>query len=373
MLRGRVLLQCGSLVSSYGEGKLLFLIRFVLVTDLNGHMSEHFVLVRSWLTPEERPDCGSHVGGPFSRVGPRLPSPQGDVASSSNGPHVDAAPTPRPVPGQLNLQLVPQSLRDQVSVLWQQVQDEPDGKLHAADIFCGRGNLTAAFRAFGMACACMDRATSPDTDDVLTDIGKGKLLQMVVNLAPGGVLWLAPECKSWIWLSRRTSKRCSENADGDTSVTSVAEANAVARLLADVCRTCYALGVQYVIENPRSSVLFTYPPIEAMLRATDARSVAVDLGRAGATSPKPLVLWGTACWLDRLAGTIRRRPALSQPRRLTEATGRFVNGKKTDLEHSAAYPRVFGTIVARAHAHSINHTLKDEREEEAVVVQIDSD
>ena len=291
--------------------------------------------------------------------------------------YVDASetfvPVARPVPGQLNIHMVPEMIRDVVFHMVTHLEDEGDDKLQAAEIFAGDANLTAAFRAFGMSCASMDKATNPDTDDVLSDVGKGRLLYTVVKLAPGGLPWLAPPCSSWVWMSRRTSKRSSQDIEGDTTNESVAQANSIARLLAEVCQTCYALGVPYIIEQPRTSLLFTYPPMEAMLRSTRARRVAVDLGKAGATSQKPLALWGTAPWLERLAGIVRRRPALSQPRRLTEKKGRFVNGKKIALGRSAAYPRVFGTIVARLHAESIGHQVEGDMEETQVVVHIDSD
>ncbi len=186
-------------------------------------------------------------------------------------------------------------------------------------------------------------------------------------------MWLAPPCSSWIWLSRKTTKRCAENVEGDTTVASVAEANDMARLLADVCRSCHALRVHYVIEQPQTSLLFIHPALATALQETRAERVAVNLGQCGASSQKPLALWGTAPWLQRLAGVVRRRSMVSHPRRLTERRGAHVNGKKSDLGASAAYPRVFCCIVARLHASSIGFPLEEEDHDAAVVAQVDSD
>ena len=51
MLGGRLLLQCGPCCRSHGRGEPLFMLRHVLVSDAIGHLGEHYVVCRSWLTP----------------------------------------------------------------------------------------------------------------------------------------------------------------------------------------------------------------------------------------------------------------------------------------------------------------------------------
>lgn len=110
--------------------------------------------------------------------------------------------------------------------------------------------------------------------------------------------------------------------------------------------TCSALGVFYVVEQPLSSMLQFYPAINAALRATGARSISLLLYKFGATTQKPLKLWGTAPWLPCL-GEIAKGINAPQPTATlaTTAMGR-VTGKKGALVESASYPHAFCQIVA---------------------------
>eukprot|EP00959_Pyramimonas_sp_CCMP1952_P337077 7058520-Pyramimonas_sp.AAC.1 len=47
----------------------------------------------------------------------------------------------------------------------------------------------------------------------------------VLELVVGGLFWLAPECKTWINMSRGHTRRDDDNMDGDIRRRGVVEAN----------------------------------------------------------------------------------------------------------------------------------------------------
>ena len=53
----------------------------------------------------------------------------------------------------------------------------------------------------------------------------------VLELAVAGLFWLAPECKTWINMSRGHTYRSEDNIDGNTSRRDVGEANFIAVLV----------------------------------------------------------------------------------------------------------------------------------------------
>ena len=61
-----------------------------------------------------------------------------------------------------------------------------------------------------------------------------------------------------------------------------------------------------VLENPKGSRLFQFPPIQAALEAINARAVHTHLGSFGMAIPKPITLWGTASFLPSLRRDLPR-------------------------------------------------------------------
>ena len=161
--------------------------------------------------------------------------------------------------------------------------------------------------------------------------------------------------------------------EGDTSVASVLEANKIAHIVADVIRTCHALGVHFVIEQPSTTLLFEYEPIALALSEVRARSVFVELGRAGSMTVKPSRLMGTAPFLPRLAGIVRRRAMVTPARALTRREGGWVNGEHRALQLSSSYPRTFCCIVARLHADLVGIAIPNHDEAAPVIIEVESD
>ena len=119
-------------------------------------------------------------------------------------------------------------------------------------------------------------------------------------------------------------------------------------------------GLYVVVENPLNSLLFKYGPMRMMLAKIGARRVSLKLSSFGAESAKPLELWGTAPWLEKLPskGTCGSASAQLLTRTSINADGRkSVTGRKGVMTSSAAYPKAFGEAVAALHAEVLEPAL----------------
>ena len=125
---------------------------------------------------------------------------------------------------------------------------------HCIEDFAGQGELSASVGEAGLRVQKIDRAYSW-THEILFPTGFRRRCVAMRFLCDDGLTWTAPECGSWLWLTRTISKRTNANPMGDNRVSMVAEANDVSirvafmMLLAHVSSTCY------VMEKPHASMI----------------------------------------------------------------------------------------------------------------------
>ena len=355
-ISGSVVVSCNDMHVHYGDGPVVLHLGYVASVDGSGHASPHFVVHQSYMA---------------SNALLARPSPSAEAASMDSSRQ--NVPVCWNVTSGVNFDMLPDRFRDVVFRMSEHISEYEVSKLHALDVFSGTGNMAAAFNAFRMPAATFDKEVGGESEDILGDAGLGQLLFNVARVVTGGVVWFGPPCSTWIWLSRRSTKRTRAEVGGDTSVAAVMEANEIAHIVADVIRTCHTLGLYYVLEQPASSLLFNYEPISAVLADTRAQSVSVELGRAGAMTPKPLRLMGTAPYLIRLAGIVRRRSMVTRARALTRREGGWVNGERGALRLSSSYPRTFCCIVARLHADLAGVDIPEPEEPTLVPIEVESD
>lgn len=106
----------------------------------------------------------------------------------------------------------------------------------------------------------------------------------------------------------------------------------------------HLLKIDYVIEQPTSSLMPSVPFLNTVFEVTAAVHVVTWLGAFGAPSPKPLALRGSPAWLG---AVIRRRPSKGVcPIRLCRRKGKKVTGNRQALSASQAYPLDFGIAIA---------------------------
>ncbi len=151
-------------------------------------------------------------------------------------------------------------------------------------------------------------------------------------------------------MSSSVHQRSVESPEGDTANAKVRMSNLLVDNLVVLLRWAHCRGVHWLIEQPATSRMWSFPPMAALLRDTGARRVHTYMGCFGHRQPKPTVLWGTLPALDLLA---RSRSAVPEELRGQEdprvvgykkdSSGR-VSGNKF-LHESAAYTEGFGRAI----------------------------
>eukprot|EP00974_Lingulodinium_polyedra_P080348 7783700-Lingulodinium_polyedra.AAC.1 len=78
--------------------------------------------------------------------------------------------------------------------------------------FCsGAGAITRGVLGRQRVASCYDIVYDKHGQDMLHPLGWRNMILMVVFTKEGAVDWSAPECKSWVFMSRHTSKRKKHN------------------------------------------------------------------------------------------------------------------------------------------------------------------
>ncbi len=240
------------------------------------------------------------------------------------------------------------------AALWQRLQElEPGEPLDFAELFAGKGAVHRALAALGFRGRRMDLSYDPG-HDLLTPVGFLLAVQIALDLKPGGLMWLAPPCTTWVWMSRATTGRHIQVV-GDVTSPPVVRSNALTERLALLLEILHLKNCRYIIEQPCSSCLWDYPALRDVLRRHRSGRCFLHMGAYGGTSLKPTTLMGTAPFLTQLA----RRCSPQQGLRLqlwgvrTTKKWRDGQGKKRcqgtgALKGTQAYPEGFGAAHALA-------------------------
>ena len=116
-------------------------------------------------------------------------------------------------------------------------------------------------------------------------------------------------------------------------------------------------GIFYIIEQPRSSVMFQHPRLHNLLRKHKAKRVSDELGQYGAETLKPVLFVGTAPFITKLGGqcTPQQRQKLKTSGHKTcfvyyNRKGKLsYNGKAKILKDTQSYPSGLGVAVGLAY------------------------
>lgn len=227
--------------------------------------------------------------------------------------------------------------------------------LVAAEIFCGRGNLSAAFeRQFpGQVCG-FDIKRDPHAQDTLSSAGFVNALIIVFRLAKSGankaLCWLGTECSNYIWLSRSKTSRTRSNPPGDRLVFRVARANAMVARATILQVLCSVLYIIHVLEQPESSLMSLMPCSRWQRHVT-----AKVCGNMYETTTY-LSWFGHAClkgsrfWSSHefILGVHRRHPgtvAAAKLAKVVNKCGSAVTGKPSQVKDTQVYPVEFANKI----------------------------
>ena len=235
--------------------------------------------------------------------------------------------------------------------------EEPARTLDVVEIFAGRGHLHQACAAAGLNAFGYDRCNGTD-QDVTNKKGFLFAAALVLALKVGGLLWLAPPCSSWVFLSSSGHKRSAQNQyAGDQTRRDVQEANHVAAATGALIRLAAARGLEIIVEQPADSCLFKFGCIRKALAAAAATSVRTWLGAFSDNfaCSKPLELRGNCSWLPAL---YRNKPLRGQAPEEVYKVG--LDGKVSGgraLRSTSEYPVEFGTAAATLFATAVGFVV----------------
>lgn len=227
--------------------------------------------------------------------------------------------------------------------------------LDCVEAFAGVGSIASAFIDGGYAAATFDRATVSADHNVLAYTGLVILLGLICRIRAGGLLWLAPPCGLWGFMSSSVHRRCKTAPWGNESNAGVREANAICCIVFSLVRLAWARNIRVIIEQPDRSHLYDIPALQSTMTLCGFQSVVTWMGSFGLFCPKPMNLRGDA----RFLGALRRdKPAASMlgpapdgPAYVVDIEGR-VSGTRA-LASTGNYTNDFGQAVLQAYVRSL--------------------
>ena len=110
----------------------------------------------------------------------------------------------------------------------------------------------------------------------------------------------------------------------------------------------YTLSIYIVVEQPINSMLYHVPCLSHSLILADARRMVTRLGDFGGKSSKPLELYLNVpnSIADSQLRATKRKGTKRKLTSLAPTHGMWVNGNKSALAESAAYPSEFARAIA---------------------------
>lgn len=233
--------------------------------------------------------------------------------------------------------------------------DLSDRHLDFLEVFSGEQSVSNGLRHLGFHGLAVDVLDNPSYD-VAQPGGFLMCVRAVLSMKFGALLFLAPPCATWIWITRHSTSRSKELPHGNGQAADMANTL--------VMRVCYlialasSLGVRVVVEQPSSSLLWNFPCMRDVAKWLSFEWVTADMGAYGAATKKTLTFGGT---LPNLRSLLARADQLDRDRFKLEAASSNqslhvsdvgADGKKKiyggpGLTESAAYPIGFGCAIAQ--------------------------
>ncbi len=228
-------------------------------------------------------------------------------------------------------------------------------QLCGMEIFSGEGRLSDAFRLLHGPWGTYELKDDA-AQNVLDDNGMVLLLAMLLRIGVHGLVWLGTPCSSWVCLSRAFTKRTLAMPQGPIQALCTAAQwqylqthNEIAYRSALIAKTAHILKIDYIIEQPMSSLLFRFQSVATVIVETGAKVTSFEMSAFHGESPKPLRLVGTAAYLKVFKKVYQRRriPRSQLAVRLaSKGPGGTFSGQADVLLESSGYTASFGTAIA---------------------------
>ena len=230
--------------------------------------------------------------------------------------------------------------------------------LDVVELWSGVGSVATAARAAAFEAAEFDlgrikgitNVPGPLQEDITTAAGFLKALHLVKRLRPGGLLWTAPLCSSFVFPNSANHKRKKDNFNGDTDYPPVAIGNLMAAIATFLIQVALIRGVHAGLENPSGSTLWSfirqYCKILDMLIPQCAPRCAYD----NEPFPRMMKKFKFTCsgpWAKKLEAECTCPDGVHQQLMIEDEHGQ-TTGDHEMLKASQAYPKALGEAIVQA-------------------------
>ncbi len=233
--------------------------------------------------------------------------------------------------------------------------DPAERTLHCVEMWAGEGRVAVAAAEQGYSSDTVEIREDPANQDLTTKAGFEYAVGLVLRLAKGGLLMMAPVCSSWVFANVSNTKRSKTNPSGDLTYPPVLAGSVMAEVAVFCMLLANAREVLAMLENPASSLLFSYPPFALPANLLEEMGkgyfVATDACRfsplpVGQRSKKPTKLFATGAtnWIYDLAQKCTCDSHI--PLMVVNAAGQRSGGKR--LKESQTYSWEFARAIIRA-------------------------
>lgn len=240
------------------------------------------------------------------------------------------------------------------SVLDHQVWSNVPRNLDVADLFSGVASVSLAAREHARQASTFDIKDSKD-QDICSETGFRMAMTLVLGVRENGLVAIAPVCSSFVCLNCWNTKRNKNNYAGDESYTPVKVGNFIARASAFLLCLAVARGVHVILENPASSMLFSFlqPSLSCIpgLQFIITHRCVWSTERYGMRYKKAFKFMATGPWLkpveQKCQCPSQKDSSCHKPLVRLDAKGRRYGLLKNLLE-SASYPTNLGFALVEA-------------------------
>ena len=184
------------------------------------------------------------------------------------------------------------------------------------DFYMGRGHIKECFdvdfRALGYEIAddCV-------MQNALTLQGLITMILYGMRLCSCGLSHWGTVCSSWVFLSRSSTGRTTDNVRGRTSCLSVRQGNTQVSRMCLTLLLLQAKGTAWILEQPASSIMYLSDAMQWYWRRFQWHAVSTSMGAYGGPTLKPTKLRSNKSWVSKMM----RKPTDDDQVRFRELKG----------------------------------------------------
>ena len=234
-----------------------------------------------------------------------------------------------------------------------------DRNFSAVEFFSGVATIASAFNSCvelttrGLTAKTYDIIDDATHQNLNTPAGLLTALWFASRICRGGLSHWATVCSTWIFMSRSSTGRSSQNIWGRLSSERCAEANAqVARMVA-ILMLIEALNAVWIVEQPMTSLMHEVPYFRYLPKFSKMVKVHTWMGAYGGRTRKATYLLSGSQFTKRLK---RKLPATFRARDNDRTSIQHTSGSDSrkavsggpGLKETQAYPVAYGSAVLDA-------------------------